>query len=142
MTLSSNLEDYLEVIVGLSKKSGHAHSADIAAELKVKKPSVTSALRRLAEKGFIVYKPYAPVELTIKGQRIAEKIQSKHDVVKRFLIEFLEVESDKANKVACEIEHTIDGEINNKLEKFMDLMGNSDTFEQYKTVTKKNCGNY
>jgi DtxR family Mn-dependent transcriptional regulator len=56
--LSSSLEDYLEAIAELADSGGKAHCNDIAQRLNVKKPSVTTALQTLMEKGLIDYRPY------------------------------------------------------------------------------------
>ena len=53
--LTESLEDYLEAIAELSAVDGHAHTKEIADKLKVKMPSVTGALRQLAEMKYIVY---------------------------------------------------------------------------------------
>ena len=69
--LSENLEDYLETISSLSSRTGAARPTDIANALKVKKPSVTSALNALAERGLVEYEKYRPVTLTKDGKTVA-----------------------------------------------------------------------
>lgn len=74
LELTKSNEDYLEAIGLLSEKNGTAQVRDIAEMLKVKMPSVTSAVKQLADMGLVEYTQYAPVKLTPQGRRIAGKI--------------------------------------------------------------------
>ena len=49
MNIYESAEDYLEQILMLLEKKGHARSVDIAAGLNVSKPSVSVAMKRLRE---------------------------------------------------------------------------------------------
>ena len=53
--LSASLEDYLEAIFRLINEKGAAKAKDIANHMKVKRPSVTGALKSLAKKNLINY---------------------------------------------------------------------------------------
>ena len=99
LELTKSNEDYLEAIGLLSEKSGTAQVRDIAEMLKVKMPSVTSAVKQLA------YTQYAPVKLTPQGRRIAGKIIVSHGILFDFLREELALPEERANEVACQIEH-------------------------------------
>ena len=117
--MTASLEDYLEAILMLSKKEGHAHSNEIANNIGVKKSSVTVALRNLEKEGLIEYKPYAPVKLTIQGKEYAEKITKRHRVLTFFFKDILKVNDlKKIDEVACKIEHVLDDEV---FEKFIEL---------------------
>lgn len=100
LELTKSNEDYLEAIGLLSEKNGTAQVRDIAEMLKVKMPSVTSAVKQLAE-----YTQYAPVKLTPQGRRIAGKIIVSHGILFDFLREELALPEERANEVACQIEH-------------------------------------
>lgn len=92
LELTKSNEDYLEAIGLLSEKNGTAQVRDIAEMLKVKMPSVTSAVN-------------APVKLTPQGRRIAGKIIVSHGILFDFLREELALPEERANEVACQIEH-------------------------------------
>ena len=64
-------EDYLEAIGHLCHKNGAAQVSDIAQMLGVKKPSVTAAMRKLADMGLIEYHQYAPITLTREGASVS-----------------------------------------------------------------------
>ena len=53
MTIHESAEDYLEQILMLLEKKGHARSIDIANERNVSKPSVSIAMKKLRENGYI-----------------------------------------------------------------------------------------
>jgi DtxR family transcriptional regulator, Mn-dependent transcriptional regulator len=122
LTLSISLEDYLEIIYELIKLNGIANALDISQSLNVKKPSVTSALKKLAKKGLIHYQPYKPIELTKLGYDIAEKISTKHRVIKMFLVNVLEVEITQADSLACHLEHYINEEVLQKMSAFEEFV--------------------
>ena len=106
--LTESLEDYLEAIAELSVTEGHAHTKDIAAKLQVKMPSVTGALRQLAQVGYSVYKTHYPVTLTEKGRQIAENIAACHQVLKKFFTDILGMCPEAASEAACHLEHLVD----------------------------------
>ena len=106
--LTESLEDYLEAIAELCATDGHAHTRDIAAGLQVKMPSVTGALRQLARMGYIIYNTHYPVTLTPKGKVVAETIASRHQVLKKFLVDILGMIPEKASVAACHLEHLVD----------------------------------
>jgi DtxR family Mn-dependent transcriptional regulator len=54
-SLSASQEDYLEAILNVADASGVARSTNIAISLGVAKPSVTGALRLLAQRGLVNY---------------------------------------------------------------------------------------
>ena len=106
--LTESLEDYLEAIAELCAVNGHAHTKEIAEKLKVKMPSVTGALRQLAEMKYIVYNTHYPVVLTEDGRRVAEEVAARHQVLKRFFVDILGMPEAGASEAACHLEHLID----------------------------------
>jgi DtxR family Mn-dependent transcriptional regulator len=109
--LSENLEDYLEVIASLSAENGSARLTDIANAMSVKKPSVTSALNTLSERGLVVYERYKPVALTADGEILAQKVRRKHQLLSDFLIGTLGVNQSDADIAACKMEHALEDSI-------------------------------
>ncbi|MFR1411998.1 MAG: metal-dependent transcriptional regulator [Akkermansia sp.] len=78
---------------------------DIAEMLKVKMPSVTSAVKQLADMGLVEYTQYAPRQADSQGRGIAGKIIVSHGILFDFLREELALPEERANEVACQIEH-------------------------------------
>ncbi len=105
--LGRSAEDYLEAIGLLCRQHGAAQVSDIAQMLNVKKPSVTAAMRRLAEAGLIDYHQYAPIQLTDAGKAYAERVIVAHNILHRFMTEIAGLAPDRADEAACLIEHIL-----------------------------------
>ena len=109
MTIRESAEYYLEQILMLLEKKGHARSVDIAAGLNVSKPSVSVAMKKLRENGYITMGEDNCISLTDKGYAIARRIYDRHQVLTRFFVQ-LGVPKDIALEDACRIEHDISEE--------------------------------
>ncbi|CAN2041344.1 DtxR family transcriptional regulator, Mn-dependent transcriptional regulator [Candidatus Magnetomoraceae bacterium gMMP-15] len=120
--LSESLEDYLEIILDLEKKNKVARAKDIADKMGVKRGSVTGALKSLGEKGLINYEPYSYITLTQKGAKIAKEITRRHTIFKDFLFNVVQIDADKADAIACRMEHTVDKSSIDKLLKFINFI--------------------
>ena len=105
MKQKKSVEDYLKVIYILSKQK-EVHGADIAGELKVSRPTVSVALKALAEEGYIFVDDAYEVHLTVKGRRVAEDTYERHDTFRR-LLTGLGVDDKTAAADACEREHAV-----------------------------------
>lgn len=105
--LSRSAEDYLEAIGRLCENHGHAHVASIAELLNVKKPSVTAAMRQLATQGYIEYCQYAPIKLTEKGMKYAQRVMKAHSTLYHFLMDAAGLSPERADQAACQIEHIL-----------------------------------
>lgn len=109
MNIHKSAEDYLEMVLMLREKKGYARSIDIAAALSVTKPSVSFAMKRLRENGYILMDEGNYITLTEKGDEIARRIYERHRALTAFLIQ-LGVDEDIAREDACKIEHDISPE--------------------------------
>lgn len=116
--LSESLEDYLETIYHLEREDRAARAADIATRLDVSRPSVTGALRGLADRGLIHYVPYGTVTLTREGRRAAIAVVRRHDILKRFLEDVLALPPADAERAACRMEHVLEPAVMNRFLEF------------------------
>lgn len=112
------LEDYLEAIFNLSRDDRGARSRDIADAMNVHKSTVTSALRALKQMGLIHYAPYEAVSLTEAGVKVAADVVQRHETLREFFTDVLEVNPDTAEKAACGMEHSMPRQIVEKLAEF------------------------
>ena len=103
--LTSNMEDYLEVILNLQQEQRVARVKDVAQRLNVKMPSVTGAMKGLAEKGLVNYERYSYLTLTEAGERIARDIGERHKTFYNFLTVVLQLDHQTAELDACRLEH-------------------------------------
>jgi DtxR family Mn-dependent transcriptional regulator len=121
LNLSASLEDYLEAILNVTDDSGEARSRDIAESLGVARPSVTGALKLLAKKGLVNYRPYGSVSLTQAGLARAAKVAKKHDILESFFMDFLGLDHSVAHPAACKTEHIFNPAIVARMADFTDF---------------------
>ncbi len=117
--LTPHMEDYIERIAILSRNNRVVRVKDIAAELKIKMPSVTSALNKLKELGLIDYEKYGYIELTPTGSIISDRVLSRHICLTEFFSRVLKLPSDRAEAEACKIEHHITPDLCKRIHKFL-----------------------
>ena len=120
--LSESLEDYLEVILKLEQAQKVARAKDIAEKMNVQRGSVTGALKNLKEKKLINYEPYSFITLTPKGKKLAREITRRHAVLKDFLFNVLQIDTETAEATACRMEHAIDKKTLERLVCFIDYV--------------------
>ena len=118
--LSASLEDYLEAIFHLVVEKRAARARDIARALAVSRPSVTGALRALAERGLIHYAPYEIITLTRRGRTAARAVIRRHEALRRFFVEVLDVNAKDAESAACRMEHAVPSGILERLIRFLE----------------------
>ena len=106
MNIYESSEDYLEAILMLQEKNGNVHSIDIAQELDFSKASVSIAMKKLRENGYISMDHSGLITLLPPGKKIAERIFDRHQTLSKFF-ESIGVDSDTAQKDACKVEHDI-----------------------------------
>ena len=109
MNIYESAEDYLEQILMLLEKKGHARSVDIDAVLNLSKPSVSVAMKKLKENGYISMSTDNLISLTDKGYAIARKIYNRHQALTKYLIQ-IGVPEGVAREDACKIEHDLSEE--------------------------------
>lgn len=108
MKQKKSVEDYLKTIYVLSGGK-EVHGADIAGKLKVSRPTVSVALKALAEEGYIFVDDSHEIHLTEVGRRIAEETYEKHKIFRQLLMR-LGVDEETAAKDACQMEHAVSRE--------------------------------
>lgn len=115
---STRMEDYLEIISELVELKGYATTLDISRYMNVSAPSVTKMLQRLDEGGFLEYEKYHGINLTEKGEKVAEGIRQKHGILLEFF-EILGIGYDMANQDTEGIEHHLNPKTIKQLRKFI-----------------------
>lgn len=78
-------EDYVELIQELIKKNGEARLTDVAKRFGVSTVTAFKIINRLQRENLITAKPYRALFLTAKGEKLALKSHSRHEIVYRFL---------------------------------------------------------
>jgi Mn-dependent DtxR family transcriptional regulator len=129
----ARIEDYLEVIAELVELKGYATTLDVSRYMNVSAPSVTKMLQRLDENGYLRYEKYRGINLTPKGNSLADAIRQKHGILLEFF-EILGIEHETANQDAEGIEHHLNPKTIRQLRKFITYLKSNPKFlEGFKT---------
>ncbi len=117
MNIHESAEDYLEAILILKGRLGLVRSIDIVREKNFTKASVSIAMKRLRENGYIEMNNDGYITLLPPGEEIAQRIYTRHRLLSQFL-EHLGVSAENAVADACKIEHDISVESFDKIVAF------------------------
>lgn len=106
MQIKESAENYLETILVLQEKQGSVRSIDLAVELGFAKPSISIAMKKLRENGYISVDENGYIFLEESGYAIASQIYDRHKTLTNLLVA-LGVNKETAAEDACKIEHVI-----------------------------------
>ena len=109
MKIQESAENYLESVLILQKQKGHVRSIDIVNYLDFSKPSVSVAMKRLRENGYIEMDGDGHITLLPPGEAIAQRIYDRHKLLTQLLVR-LGVDPKTAAADACKIEHDLSDE--------------------------------
>ena len=118
MKLYESAEDYLERILILSNELDIVRAIDIARDMSFSKPSVSVAMHKLEDNGYIKIADNGALILTEEGRKIAEAVYERHLVLTKALIQ-LGVSEKQARIDACKIEHDLSVEAFEAIKKHM-----------------------
>ena len=117
MKIQESAENYLETILILSERSTYVRSIDIANELNFTKPSVSVAMKKLRENGYIAVDGEGNLTLLEPGREIAERIYSRHRLLTHFFVQ-LGVDEEVAAEDACKAEHILSEQTLEKIREY------------------------
>ncbi len=118
MKIQESAENYLETILILQNELNAVRSIDIVNELNYTKASVSVAMKKLRENGYIEMDRDGYISLTNEGLAIAEKMYERHETLSSFLM-LIGVNKKVALEDACRIEHVISDESFDKIKKYI-----------------------
>ncbi|WP_299363425.1 metal-dependent transcriptional regulator [Winogradskyella sp.] len=120
MTLAE--ENYIKAVYHLeSKYENGVPTNALADKMKTKASSVTDMVKKLAEKGLLVYKPYQGAFLSEKGRSHAIMVIRRHRLWEQFLVEKLNFNWDEVHDLAEQLEHIESDKLINELDAFLDF---------------------
>ncbi|MGH9125946.1 MAG: metal-dependent transcriptional regulator [Acidimicrobiales bacterium] len=122
-TLSKSERETLKAIYRLnsgqlgpdSPPGGYAHTGALADRLGVTPGTVTSVVKRLADRALVDYTPYRGVALTALGRQQAVAVIRRHRIVERFLSDLLGYAWHEADRLAPSFEHDLPQEVEDRL---------------------------
>ncbi len=121
MQIHESSEDYLESILILKERKGLVRSIDIANELEFTKASVSIAMKKLRENGYITVDAEGYITLTASGEAIASRIYGRHKLLTKFFVR-LGVSEQTAAADACKVEHDLSEETFEKLLRYAETL--------------------
>ena len=114
MNIHESAENYLEAILSLRERKGTVRSIDVANELQFSKPSVSVAMKKLRESGYIEVDQEGFLSLLPAGEEIARRIYERHKLLTHFFVR-LGVDPEVAASDACKVEHDLSEETFRKI---------------------------
>ena len=109
MPQSSTVENYLKAIYQAEiSKNNHGElvpMGQLSSALGVVPGTATTMVKALAETGLVRYEPYAGVQLTEAGERLAALVLRRHRLIELFLVKVLDMSWAEVHEEAERLEH-------------------------------------
>ncbi len=118
--LSNAEERYLLAINELADREDNTVSTNaIAEKLDTSAASVSDMIRKLAEKGLLIYEKYHGVSISESGKKQAFRLRRNHHLWEVFLAEKLQFKWDEISGLAEKLGHIDSPLLINRLEEFL-----------------------
>ena len=115
-------ENYLKAILFLTMKGEKGASTNaIATRINTSPASVSDMVRKLSDKGLLLYRKYQGVTLTESGKAVAIRTLRKHRLWEVFLVEKLKFGWEEVHELAEQLEHIQSVKLTDRLD---DYLGN------------------
>lgn len=121
MANSLTEENYLKALFNTANKAGEVNVAELSKTLDIKMPTVTSMMKKLADKKLVHYESYKPPRLTEKGKREAVLIIRKHRLTEMFLVDKMKLGWEDVHDIAEQIEHIQSPVFFEKMDELLDF---------------------
>ena len=115
METTPAIQDYLAAIFDLEGSERPVIGARLARHMKVSRPSITEALRRMQREGYVRLGAKHEVRLTSRGRGIAETMARRHRLLERWLTDVLGLDWAGAHDEAHRLEHAISPVVEERL---------------------------
>ena len=109
---------HLLAIMELAKKRGYARVTDVAKSLKITTGSASTNLKSLKQKGLVEEDENRFLALSTEGQKLAEAIIGRREILQEFFANVLGVSPEQAEIDACKTEHLLSKETTSKIVSF------------------------
>lgn len=118
MEHSESEEMYLKTIRQLREKKERVRAIHIVEELGYTKGTVSLAMKRLANKAYIVVDDLGGIQLTESGEQRADEICERGRLLTEFLMK-IGADEAMARDNACRIEHVVSRELVDAVREFL-----------------------
>ena len=112
-------ENYLKAIFALMDENGEVMVNELSQRLAIKMPTVSSMMKKLANKNLVIYESYKPIRLTEKGRVDAALIIRKHRLTEMYLVEKMGFGWEEVHHIAEQIEHIQSPELFAKMDELL-----------------------
>lgn len=102
---SATEENYLKALLNLSSDKDECSVSVLSSFLKVSTPTANSMIKKLADKKWIIYEKYRPIQLTSLGKKMAGLVIRKHRLTEMFLVERMGFGWEEVHEIAEQVEH-------------------------------------
>ncbi len=113
--LSRSDRETLKAVYRLTVGKDAAHTGDLAERLGVSPSTVTTTVKRLADRELVEHELYRGVRLTDGGRRAAVAAIRRHRIVERFLADMLGYAWNEADRLATSFEHELPQEVEDRI---------------------------
>ena len=122
MASTSEAEEMYLITIATAIEDGQPEPVPltiVAKSLAVSGVSANQMVRKLAARGYLSYEPYRGVTLTDDGRRVAATILRRRRLWGVFLTDQLGLTPERADEVACDLEHVTPGDVADVLSGFL-----------------------
>lgn len=120
-TVTSAMEDYLEMICRETRSEGYARINFLAHRLNVRPSSASKMVYQLRDLGLVSFEKYGLIQPTAEGAVLGDYLLHRHDVLARFF-QWVNGTEDELEQVE-QVEHYINEDTLRNLESFMERYG-------------------
>lgn len=114
-------ENYLKAIFHLIKPDDTVTVTDLSKFLNIKMPSVNSMMKKFAEKNWVRYESYKPLEVTELCKKEAALIVRKHRLTEMFLVKKMNIGWENVHDIAEQLEHIHSHEFFDKMDELLNF---------------------
>lgn len=98
-------QNYLETIYLLQRENGQVRSIDVAKALSFSKPSVSRAMGKLKDAGYLEMQDGGKLVLTKEGNKLAKNLVDRQETLTQFLMMTADVNQEVAEEDAKKMMH-------------------------------------
>ena len=120
--LTKSLESYLLAICTLLETKKSIIVKDVAQYLNYGGATTADAVKKLKEKGYVIYEPYGNITLTDLGEKTVIIKKYRHNTITKFLNKVLDIEEKTAEYNAEQMEYSMTDDVLTRLVNFLDFM--------------------
>jgi DtxR family Mn-dependent transcriptional regulator len=113
--LTRSERETLKAIYRLTTGDVSAQTGGLADRLRVSPSTITTTVKRLADRGLAEHELYRGVRLTDAGRRAAVATIRRHRIVERFLSDMLGYKWNEADRLATTFEHDLPQEVEDRI---------------------------